>query len=202
MVVPTMLARIVDYIETHDIGGIPTLRGTVLRRRQDAHGGHRKGARHDAELRVRQRVRLDRDELDGLHPRPRRPPRRPFGQRSGGTQTTHVGRATAAGDRAFDPRRRRQRSSSRHPRRGLGSRRAGVRRVSRPRLAVQRRRMVPDQRRRLPRRRWLPVPRRARRRHHHPRRREHVAGRDRRRARRPSVGCRRGGDRHPRSAMG
>ena len=26
MVVPTMLARIVDYIETHDIGGIPTLR--------------------------------------------------------------------------------------------------------------------------------------------------------------------------------
>ena len=76
MVVPTMLARIVDYIETHDIGGIPTLRAL-------SYGGGKmplpvieKALDMMPNCRVRQCVRAHRDELDGVHPRSRRPSHR------------------------------------------------------------------------------------------------------------------------------
>ena len=75
MVVPTMLGRVLD-VHRGDRRAAAGAAPPVVRRRADAGRGHRAGAAAAAGRRLRQRLRADRDELDDVGARSRRPPRR------------------------------------------------------------------------------------------------------------------------------
>ena len=69
MVVPTMLARIVERLAVRREDGLPDLRSLSLWRGSDATPCHRAGARSIAPYRFRQRLRADRDHFHDRRPR-------------------------------------------------------------------------------------------------------------------------------------
>ena len=129
MVVPTMLARIIDCDEDRSV---PSLRVAFLRRRADAGRAHRAGAAGMGARRFRQRVRPHRDEFDRRAARTGRSSRRAGVVAAGRAGAPVLGRPAAAGYRTRNPRPRRR--GPRHPpdRPDLRARRAGVRRVRGP----------------------------------------------------------------------
>ena len=155
-VVPTMLARIVDVLESERRGASEPARA-LLRRRQDAAAGDR--ARDAAAVRRRfhERLRAHRDELDDLAARPRGPP---GGRREHDPavrrRLASVGRALPGVEievRDEDGKQAAPGRAGRDPR----ARRAGLGRVPGPRHGARRGGLVPDPRRRISRPRGLPL---------------------------------------------
>ena len=82
MLVPTMLARIVEAMEADPSAARPEPAGLVVRRRPHARAGPRAGAAPLPRDRLRQRLRAHRDEQHRRAPRPRRPPPRALQRRA------------------------------------------------------------------------------------------------------------------------
>ena len=113
MVVPTMLAQIVNHLGSAEDAETPSLQtlsyggarmpAPVLDRALELFPDHR----------VRQRLRPHRDELDHRPARSGGPPRRLRVRRPEGPGPPRLGRSPGAGDRARGPRRGRHRARSR-----------------------------------------------------------------------------------------
>ena len=106
MVVPTMLARVVEHLGD-DAGRLRHAALARLRRRSDAGDRARAGAGRVPRHRLRQRLRPHRDQLDDRGARARRPPRRDVRRRGRPAARLVVGRPARAGHRGRGPRRAR-----------------------------------------------------------------------------------------------
>ena len=185
MVVPTMLARIVDVLDARRRAALPDAAVAVLRRRAMPHRCCERALALLPDVGFVNAYGLTETSStiavlgpDDHRGRPRATTRRVRARLgSVGRRRCPASRSRSATPTATPLPAGRARARS-----GCAGEQV-VGRVRRPAAAARRRRLVPHPRPRLARRRRLPVHRGPRRRHDHPRRREHRPRRDRGRAR-------------------